>query len=108
MERPMLDFFPYNGSSAAAAAIRNRKIHGPVLRITIIDSSIEASDEEILRYFKEIMLQKRIDRMDMIERMTHAAATLSGNTQEEELAIFHAALRNNGFDFNKALISYLA
>lgn len=83
-------------------------IQGPPLEATCMDSEITASDEELLAYFRGIMLQKRIDRMDMIERMTHAAASLSGNTPEEELALFHAALRNNGFDFNKALISYLS
>lgn len=100
-------------SSATAISISARQmkekeeLHGSPLEFTYMDSEITASDEELLAYFREIMLQKRIYRMDMIERMTHAAATLSGNTQEEELAIFHAALRNNGFDFNKALISYL-
>ena len=83
-------------------------IQGSPLEATYMDSEITASDEELLAYFRGIMLQKRIDRMDLIERMTHAAASLSGNTPEEELALFHAALRNNGFDFNKALISYLS
>ena len=94
-------------SSISASQVK-KKPHGPPFEVTYIDSEITASDEELLAYFRGIMLQKRIDRMDLIERMTHAAASLSGNTPEEELALFHAALRNNGFDFNKALISYLS
>ena len=84
-----------------SASQMKEKLHGPPFEVTYMDSEITAS-------FRGIMLQKRIDRMDLIERMTHAAASLSGNTPEEELALFHAALRNNGFDFNKALISYLS
>lgn len=95
-------------SISASQMKEKEKLNGPPLEATYMDSEITASDEELLAYFRGIMLQKRIDRMDLIERMTHAAASLSGNTPEEELALFHAALRNNGFDFNKALISYLS
>lgn len=91
-----------------SASQMKEKLHGPPFEVTYMDSEITPSDEELLAYFRGIVLQKRIDRMDLIERMTHAAASLSGNTPEEELALFHAALRNNGFDFNKALISYLS
>lgn len=94
-------------SKSAGRLKEEKKIQGPPIMVVEIDTEITASDEELYTYFLERLAQERIDRMDMIERMTHAAATLSGNTQEEELAIFNAALRNHGFDFNKALISYL-
>ena len=83
------------------------KLHGHPIEVTYVDSEITASGEELLAYFRGIMLQKRIDRMDMIERMTHAAATISGRTPEEELAHFHAALQTKGFDYPRALRSYL-
>ncbi len=86
---------------------RPARIQGPPLETACMDAEITASDEELLAYFRGIMLQKRIDRMDMIERMTHAAASLSGRCQEEELNFFHVALRELGFDFNQGLIWYL-
>mgnify|MGYP007070250410 CR=1 FL=1 len=53
------------------------KLNGPPLEVTYVDSEITASDEELLAYFRGIMLQKRIERMDLIERMTHAAAAVA-------------------------------
>lgn len=86
---------------------KSAPIQGQPMEASCIDSVIMASDEEILHYFKEIMLLNRIKRMDMIERMTHAAAAISGNTPEEERAAFHEALQAKGFDYRKALKSYL-
>lgn len=83
------------------------KLNGPPLEVTYVDSEITDYGEELRAYFQGIMQQKRIDRMDLIERMTHAAATISGRTPEEELAHFHAALQTKGFDYPRALRSYL-
>ena len=94
-------------ANAAALARNDRELNCPPVKVTCMDSEITASDEELLAYFRGIMLQKRIDRMDLIERMTHAAASLSGKTPEEEYADFHEALRAKKFDFQKALNSYL-
>ncbi len=87
--------------------MKHELIQGPPMEVTYIDSDITASDKELLAYFRKIMLQNRINRMDMIERMTHAAATLSGRTPEKELAYFHEALSYCGFDFKRGLNLYL-
>lgn len=90
-----------------SASQMKEKLHSPPFEVTYMDSEITASDEELLAYFRGIMLQNRIDRMDLIERMTHAAASLSGRCHEEELHFFHVALRECGFRFNEGLIYYL-
>ena len=101
-------------SSAAAISIsasqmkEKEKLHGPPLEVAYMDSEITASDKELLAYFRGIMLQKRIDRMDLVERMTHAAATLIGGPQEWEMERFHAHLQTLGFDFDKAIVRYLS
>lgn len=57
---------------------------------------------------EETGAREKIARMEAVERMTHAAAVLSGNPQRMELADFHEWLRAEGFDFGRGLCAYLA
>lgn len=123
MNNLIFDRFPFNGSAAILRGISKqaesteygRAMLGPTACHDALPlpphakapASLDDNDKETLRYFQEIMLQKRIDRMDMIERLTHAAAFISGWTPEEELGNFHEALRAKGFCYSKGLISYL-
>lgn len=123
MNNLIFDRFPFNGSAAILRGISKqaesteygRAMLGPTACHDALPlpphakapASLDDNDKETLRYFQEIMLQKRIDRMDMIERLTHAAASLSWRCHEEELHFFHVALRECGFRFNEGLIYYL-
>ena len=47
------------------------------------------------------------ERLDIMERLTHAVSTDIGSAPETEREIFHHILRQEGFDFWKAVRCYI-
>lgn len=65
--------------------------------------------EELCCFYHERSLHERIGRMDLVERLTAAAANCAGAIDNTvELRDFHEALVAAGFDFWKGVRKYLS